>query len=236
MLGLGLSVVPNPTRDRKLAWADLKAAQIDTGTTPWDFDATGLSASGTITRSSTAPTYNGSSYANCAISAADSGNAFARGQFNIAVQAGQYVRQRFALFLPTGFNAAVVGSMQISRLDPFPTLNNAQGLIHDKAANDWRLFVKDNSVDTDITGRFTISENSWHLIEVQTYLHALAGWARVYRDGALVASGSAVKTIYAADDGSGTRVTRFRCGLVAIGSAAQGALSLRVDAIDLDVA
>lgn len=234
MLGVGVGVSGARPRGAAvgIAWTDLKATALDSGVSPWGFDATGLSASAAVTRVTDAPTYDGTSYLRCAISGADSGNAFARGQFTIALGEGDIFRSRCALFLPAGWNAAVVGSAQTARHDPFPTLNSHSGLLYDKAANNWRLFLKDNGVDSDLTERFAISEGAWHLLEVQTLLSTTSGWATVHLDGVLVGSGSGLKTLYAADP----NVTRFRYGLVAIGSALQGALSMNIDAVDLDIA
>lgn len=224
-------------------WIRIRSVKVNAGTTPWDFSSVDLSGAGsTATMNSAAPVpYEGAGYITFACDGSDGANGRARAQIEPPYwnQGWKYIRVRFAVFLPTGFSTSVaaLGSAQVWKFDCFPTTNNQVFLLYYQGDNTHKLVVKDNNVDSDITNTFTIAENGWHLIEIQMRLSSGSnGWARVWQDGALVASGYGVKTIYGPDNGSGHKIPYVRYGLAAHGVGQLLPTTANIDDASLDFA
>lgn len=229
------------SRPHLQTWRRIKRAQVNSGTTPWDFSSIDLSSAGsTATRSTTSPLYEGASYLAFACSGVDGENGRARAMIEPTNWATQrYLRATFALFLPTGFSTSIVagGTAQVWKFDCFPTVNCQVLLLYYQGDNTHKLVCKEAGTDTDITNSFTISENAWHAIDITMRLSAVpTGWARVRLDGVEVARGYRVKTIYRQDNGSGHKAPYIRFGLSAHGASQTAATALRIDDAAVDVA
>lgn len=232
-----------PAWGRPRSWTRIRRAQVNSGSTPWDFSSIDLSGAGsTATRNSAAPTpYEGAGYLTFACDGSDGANGRARGMIEPASWNGRwkYLRSSFAVFLPTGWSTSIVsgGSAQCWKFDNYPTVNCQVFLLYYQTDNNWKLVCKDAGSDTDITGTFTLTENAWHRLDIVMRLASSAtGWARVWRDGSLVASGYGVKTIYASDNGSGHMIPYVRFGLAAHGAGQVAATAVHVDDCSLDFA
>lgn len=224
------------------AWRMLKRARINSGSSPWDFDSVGTSsAASSVTLNTTSPApYEGAGFFTCTSNGADGANGFARGQFTLALRSDPtYIKCSFSVYLPSDWETAIVsgGTAQIWRLDPFPTLNSGINLLYSQAADAWRLVVKDNNVDRDITDNFIIAPGAWRRVEIQLKLsQGNSGWVKVSVDGSMVASTRNTQTLYSVTDGSGSLVSRCRVGLVALGTGQTTAVTVHVDDIKIDLA
>lgn len=156
-------------------------------------------------------------------------NAYARCVVTTSWSTGDDVWYGSAIFLPTGFAAAMQNQVDLMRWDNF-SLNNASqdwgGLIIQNSDKKARL--KKFNVDgdyTDLSTPFSFPENKWVWVEMRQKLSPTDGQAinEVWIDGALQSSSTTANTY-------GRDVTRLRYGLVAIGGGSQtNPLNLWVD-------
>lgn len=236
-----MSVVSNRP---SVAWRRLGAAQVNAGTTPWDFSSIDLSSAGsTAVRSTASPPglIEGASFLTCSTSGIDAENGRARAMIEPPSYppSWRYLRCAFWLYLPTGFRASVVagGSMQTWKLDCFPTTNNQVLLLYYQTDDTHQLQLRENGVNTPITDTFTLSEGIWHRVEITLKLQVgPSGYARVRVDGTEVARGFGVRTIYAATNGSGHKLPYIRFGLTAMGLGQATPTTLHIDDCSVDVA
>jgi Polysaccharide lyase len=227
-----------------IPWQRIRRAQVNSGTTPWDFSSIDLSSAGsTAVRSTSSPPglIEGASFLTCSCSGVDGQNGRARAMIEPPTwpASRRYLRSSFWLYLPTGFRATIPtnGSMQTWKFDCFPTVNNQVFLLYEQQPDAHKLVVKDANVDSNITASVPISTGVWHRVEIQMKLATTAtGWAKLALDGVQVAAGTNVKTIYAADNGSGHKLPYVRFGLSAHGAGQVAATQVHVDDCILDYA
>jgi hypothetical protein len=163
--------------------------------------------------------YN-SGYAAKASYAGGGTNGYARGVQSVDWNDGTHVWYGEAVYLPTGFKAAMQGQVDLMRWDNYSLANVSDdwggiSIWHsDKLA---RLLLFNAAGDTaTLVGPFNIPEGRWNWIEVHQIFssHSGSAYSAVYLNGSLVGT-STLANKYALG------ITRIRFGLVAIAENSQ---------------
>jgi len=146
-------------------------------------------------------------------------NGYQRGIWNVGWRDGDEVWYSAAIFLPSGFKAAMQGQVDLLRWDNWashPDDTDWGGLVIYGSDRRMRLmrFNMANTGATTLVGPFDVPEGRWVHLEVHQRLGAQDALSEVWMDGGLVGS-SALPNSY------GRPVERVRVGIVAIASGRQ---------------
>lgn len=146
-------------------------------------------------------------------------NGYQRGIWNVGWRDGDEVWYSAAIFLPSGFKAAMQGQVDLLRWDNWashPDDTDWGGLVMYGSDRRMRLmrFNMANTGATTLVGPFDVPEGRWVHLEVHQRLGAQDALSEVWMDGGLVGS-SALPNSY------GRAVERVRVGIVAIASGRQ---------------
>lgn len=109
---------------------------------------------------------------------------------------GKDIWYGMAIYLPTGFNAAMQSYFVPIRWDNYGVSNVTRSGLAMYGDGTWRLFRERDGVEKQtnlLASTFKVSEGAWHFIAVHQKLHATAGSAlnELYIDGTKVGSSTA---------------------------------------------
>jgi len=218
-----------------------RLAGIESPTTaPYDFDQVSTNCSGTAATRDTSKAYAGAASLKVHIEATEC-SPYARGIFNSNTPShiieGDDLWFGAALFLPTGFFSAHTKYTDLIRMDSYVTDGGSLNKASEQQSINFSSFGSDdiyvqaesNEGANTLVGPLvpsTLTENSWHWVEIHVHLDKDGGEAftQLKIDG--VIKGSSTKGNYFAGRAD---FNRLRYGLVSAGSSGSGNLTLYVD-------